>query len=141
MSSTSTIEANSGQPAAEPAAVQRRVWRNLIAVAVGGLILALALAPLRVALGFGLGGALAVFNYWWLSSSLRGVLAMDMSKTPPGTMLKLFLRWIIVAAVAYAANSTGYFDAIGIVTGLTAPAAAIIVEAAYIGFRASNLTN
>ena len=54
---------------------------------------------------------------------------------PPGSRLKLVFRWLVVAGVAYAASQTGYFDAIGIVTGLLAFAGAAIIEAVYLVLR------
>lgn len=125
------------QATSEPEAVRRRVWRNLAAVGVAAVIVALAFAELRFALGVALGSALALFNFWWLQTSLRGVLAAGAGKTPSGTVLKFVFRWIVVALAAYAAYTTGYFDPIGIVLGLTVPAAAVIVEAGYMGFMAS----
>jgi hypothetical protein len=123
------------QAATEPGAVQRRVLRNLIAVGVIAVAVALAFGELRFALGVALGSVLAVFNYWWLQSSLRGVLAAGTSTKPPGTILKFVFRWIVVGVAAYAAYTTGYFDPIGIILGMIIPAAAVIVEAAYLGFR------
>src|SRR5262245_2186945 len=132
------MEANATHSLTEPPAVQRRVWRNLIVVSVAALALSLVVAEWRFAIGIGLGGALALFNYLCLQSSLRCVLAAGTPNTPPGTLLKFVLRWVIVALAGYGAYLTGYFDAAGIVVGLTAPVAAIIVEAAYTGFRTAN---
>jgi mannose/fructose/N-acetylgalactosamine-specific phosphotransferase system component IID len=69
-------------------------------------------------------------NYRWLGSSLRAVLAAGAEKTPPGTILKFVVRWIVIAAAGWAANKTGYFDGVGILAGLFAPALAVIIEAA-----------
>jgi hypothetical protein len=82
-----------------------------------------------------LGGALALLNYKWLHSSLRGVLAAGYEKSPPGTMIKFVVRWLVIAAVAWAANRTGYFDAVAIIAGLFAPAVAVMIEAAYIAYK------
>jgi len=52
-------------------------------------------------------------------------------KAPPGTLIKFVVRWLVIAAVAWAANKTGYFDAVAILRGLFAPAVAVMIEAAY----------
>ncbi|HEU4387322.1 MAG TPA: ATP synthase subunit I [Blastocatellia bacterium] len=124
------------QAASEPAAVQRRVWRNLAIVGVGAVAAAFAFAELRFALGIALGVVLALFNFWWLQTSVLGALTTGTGKTPSGTILKFVVRWIVVGIAAYAAYATGYFDPIGIILGLTIPAAAVIVEAGYMGVRA-----
>jgi len=119
-----------------PDAVERRVWRNIVAVVAVGVVIAAATAGLRFMLGLILGGGLALLNYKWLSSSLRAVLGTANDKAPPGTMIKFVVRWLVIAAVAWAANQTGYFDPIAMIAGLLAPAAAVLIEAAYMGYRA-----
>jgi hypothetical protein len=41
----------------------------------------------------------------------------------------------VIAAVAWAANKTGYFDAVAILAGLFAPAVAVMIEAAYATYK------
>lgn len=86
-------------------------------------------------LGLVLGGALALLNYKWLHSSLQAILATGSEKAPPGTMIKFAVRWLVIAALAWGANKTGYFDAIAILAGLFAPAVAVMIESAYIAYK------
>ena len=123
---------------AAPEAVERRVWRNIFAVIAIAVVIAALVADLKFMLGLVLGGGLALLNYKWLHSSLRTVLATGGQKTPPGTMLKFVVRWLVIAAVAWAANRTGYFDAVAILAGLFAPAAAVMIEAAYVAYKNLN---
>jgi H+/Cl- antiporter ClcA len=104
----------------------------VIAIAV---VIAALTADLQFMLGLVLGGALALLNYKWLHSSLRAVLATGNEKTPPGTMIKFVVRWLVIAVVAWAANKTGYFDPIAILAGLFAPAVAVMIEAAYVAYK------
>lgn len=120
---------------AAPEAVERRVWRNIFAVVAIAVVIAAITADLKFMLGLVLGGGLALLNYKWLHSSLRAVLATGNQKTPPGTMIMFVVRWLVIAAVAWAANKTGYFDAVAILAGLFAPAAAVMIEAAYAAFK------
>ena len=117
-----------------PEAVERRVWRNIFAVVAISVVIAALTADLKFMLGLVLGGGLALLNYKWLHSSLRAVLATGQEKTPPGTMIKFVVRWLVIAAIAWAANMTGYFNAVAILAGLFAPAAAVTIEAAYIAY-------
>jgi hypothetical protein len=118
-----------------PEAVERRVWRNIFAVVAIAVVIAALTADLKFMLGLVLGGALALLNYKWLHSSLRAVLATGNQKTPPGTMIKFVVRWLVIAAVAWAANKTGYFDAVAILAGLFAPAVAVMIDAAYVAYK------
>ncbi|HJZ68318.1 MAG TPA: ATP synthase subunit I [Blastocatellia bacterium] len=125
----------SGSGLGRPEAVERRVWRNILGLVALGTAGAMVLADLRFALGVALGGGLALLNYRWLNSSLKAILEVGSEKTPPGTSIKFIVRWLAIAAVAWAANKTGYFDAIAILAGLFAPAVAIMIEAAYVTIR------
>ena len=120
---------------AAPEAVERRVFRNIFAVIAIAVVIAALTADLQFMLGLVLGGALALLNYKWLHSSLRAVLATGNEKTPPGTMIKFVVRWLVIAVVAWAANKTGYFDAVAILAGLFAPAGAVMIEAAYVAYK------
>ena len=122
-----------------PQAVEDRVLRNIVIAIVLGAIVAALFRGLSLTLGTLLGGALSIVNFKWLAGSLRALFEMNREtgnrKTPPGTMLKLILRWLLIGAVGYGASRTGFFDAAGIVAGLLAPAAAIIVEAGYSTYK------
>lgn len=137
-SQTSENQSNDADPAlmlTAPEAVERRVLRNIIAVVALAVVAASIFADSKFMLGLVLGGALALLNYKWLNSSLRAVLVVGGEKAPPGTLIKFVVRWLVIAAVAWAANRTGYFDPIAILAGLLAPAAAVVIEAAYVGYK------
>ena len=118
-----------------PEAVERRVWRNIFAVVAIAVVIAAILADLKFMLGLVLGGGLALLNYKWLHSSLREALSAGSEKAPRGTLIKFVVRWLVIAAAAWAANKTGYFNPVAILAGLFAPAAAVIVEAAYVAYK------
>ena len=119
----------------DPEAVERRVWRNIFAVVAIAVVIAAIVANLKAMLGLVLGGGLALLNYKWLHSSLRAALATGNEKAPPGTMIKFVVRWLVIAALAWAANKTGYFDPLAILVGLFAPAAAVTIEAGYVAYK------
>jgi len=120
-----------------PEAVERRVWRNIFAVVAIAVVIAAFTADLKFMLGLVLGGGLALLNYKWLHASLRAALAAGSQKAPPGTLIKFVVRWLVIAAVAWAANKTGYFDAVAILAGLFAPAVAVMIEAAYATYKSA----
>jgi hypothetical protein len=116
-------------------AVERRVWRNILGVLAVAILVAAVFAPLPFILGLILGGGLALLNYRWLHSSLRAILGTGSAHAPPGTSMKFIVRWLLIATLGWAANRTGYFDAVGILAGLFAPAAAVMIEAAYMTYK------
>ena len=122
-------------PFADSLAVERRVWRNILAVLACAIIAAAIFADLYFLLGLILGGGLALLNYRWLHSSLRAILGTGSTSAPPGTSMKFIVRWLLIATLGWAANRTGYFDAAGILTGLMTPAAAVMLEAAYVTYK------
>ncbi|MEK6301227.1 MAG: ATP synthase subunit I [Acidobacteriota bacterium] len=122
-------------PFTQPQFVERRVWVNIFAVIIIGVAVSALAADSRFTLGLALGGGLAILNYRWLQSSLRDVLGAGLAKTPPGTILKFVVRWLVVAAIGWAANETGYFEGAGILAGLFTPAIAIMIEAGYVTAR------
>ncbi|HEY7546336.1 MAG TPA: ATP synthase subunit I [Blastocatellia bacterium] len=118
-----------------PSQVERRMWRNIIAVVV---IAAIASAPFvdrRFTLGLLLGGAMALFNFKWLHGSLRSLLEEGERRPPPGTSMKFILRWVIIGLIVYGASRTGYFDPVAIIAGLFAPAFAAMIEAGYVTYK------
>jgi hypothetical protein len=119
----------------DPAAVERRVWRNIFAVIAIAIVAAALLADLSFMLGLLLGGMLALFNYKWLHASLKAALATGTGKAAPATVMKFIFRWIIIGAAAYVASLTGYFNPIAILSGLLAPAVAVMIEAGYVTYK------
>jgi hypothetical protein len=119
----------------EPDAVSRRFWVHLAAVIAAGVILAAVFGTIAFAGSVALGGVLATINHRWLMGSVRGILGTGSTKVPPGTTMMFMFRWLIIAAAGFAAYRIAHVSAAGILTGLLAPAAAAVVEAAYLTFR------
>jgi hypothetical protein len=117
---------------ADPEAASKRFSRDLVISAAGIAVAALVFGNARVAAGVVLGGGLALLNFRWLAGSVRGIMAIGSKRVPPGTAMKIGLRWIVVAAVGYAGYWTGYFSATGIVIGLLAPAPTVLFESLYL---------
>ena len=127
--------ADDADPLTDSQAVERRVWRNILAVLAIAVLVAAVFAEPTFILGLILGGGLALLNYRWLHSSLRAILGTGSTHAPPGTSMKFIVRWLLIATLGWAANRTGYFDAVGILAGLFAPAAAVMIEAAYVTYK------
>jgi hypothetical protein len=116
--------------------VEQRVWRYTVAIIAVSALVALLFASTGFVLGLLLGGFLALLNINWLRTSLKAVLVSGVGKAPAGTTLKFVFRWIVVGAAAYLGVLTGLFEPLGIILGLLAPGAAVIIEAGYVTGKA-----
>ena len=117
----------------DPALTRKRLERITIWVSAGVALLAAAVAGARFGLSVGLGGALGILNMKWISSSLRAILeaASAEGDRPPRSAWKFVLRYVVIAAVVWAAMSTGLFSLPGILLGLCAFVGAAVLEAIY----------
>jgi hypothetical protein len=118
-----------------PELVERRVWRNSFAVIVLGLIIAAVLANRQFTLGLVVGSALSLINYKWLHTSVKDILSETTGKAPPGTAMMFIIRWLVIGLVIYLLNLTGWFDPVGMLAGLFAPALAVMIEAGYVTYK------
>ena len=116
----------------EADAVQRRMWRYIVALLAVGVVSGSIARDLRFVFGFAVGGGLALFNFWWLLTSVRGILAAGSESVSKWTTARFILRWIVIGGVAYGAFLTGLAKPVGLLTGLLAPGVAVMVEAGYL---------
>jgi hypothetical protein len=113
----------------DPRAVERRVFRDtcvavLIAVAASAL-----LAPWRVTTGLLLGGALSLFNMYWLRSSVTAVFESAPDGRPPRMKAARYvLRYVFIVAAVAAANALGLVSLVATLAGMCAVVAALLAE-------------
>ncbi|MFN7928491.1 MAG: ATP synthase subunit I [Blastocatellia bacterium] len=119
--------------APDPVVLERRLRRITVALIVVGVVLAAALAGLKMALGFALGGALSLFNERWLSSSTKAMIEIASATGTPSVprASKFVFRFLIIAMVMMFAMQSGYFHLLGIGLGFTTFVLASMVEAFY----------
>ncbi|HZS45862.1 MAG TPA: hypothetical protein VFC63_12220 [Blastocatellia bacterium] len=100
---------------------ERRLFRYLYAT-VGLTVLIGAIATRNVLLtaAIALGAALGIFNYRWMRSSLLVILGSGSSKPPQGTAFKFIWRYLVIAAIIFAALSIGHLNLAAIIAGLLA---------------------
>ena len=124
------LEYDPRQAAAELAAFERRLRRNmLVAVALAVTVSALC-APWRVTTGLLLGGALALFNYHWLSTSVAAIIGRAARPDEPQSVspARYILRYFIIGLVVGAAALLDLVSLPATIGGLTALVAAIMWE-------------
>lgn len=118
-----------GGPDEDPRAAERRIFRDTCIAACVAVAAGAALAPWRVTAGLLLGGALAVFNHYWLRESVAAVFGA----APPGRRARLgaarfVLRYFVIAAVVFAAVRLGLASLVATLAGMCAVVPALLAE-------------
>src|ERR1051325_8726413 len=87
-------------------------------------------APWRVTSGLILGGALSILNFRWLHSSVAAIFQINLdSARPSAGVSRYVLRYMVVAAVVFAAMSLQIVSLAATLAGLCAFVPALFVEA------------
>lgn len=89
----------------------------------------------RFAVGFLVGGAIAIVNFLSLKRLVIAfadrIIASSGERRSSGLVLRFLLRYGLVAVVAYAIFKSSAMSAYGLLAGLGIPAIAIMIEAGY----------
>ncbi len=121
-----------GDAGEEPRAAERRIFRGTLVAALFAVALSAFLAPWRVTTGLALGGALALFNQYWLRTSVEAVFEGASESRPPRMgAARYVLRYVVVAAVVYAAAASELASLAATLAGMCAVVAGLLAE----GFR------
>jgi ATP synthase I chain len=122
------MEAETGQ-AADLARAEARLPSWMAAVALAGTLAALAVGRGRVAVGFGLGAAVAILNYQWLHQAVVKLLGMGETRVPKRVVLKFAVRYPLAFAGVYLFYRTGWLPFGAVLAGLFVPASGVLIEA------------
>jgi hypothetical protein len=112
-----------------------RIARNMIWIAVLGVLTAWAARGWRWGAGFLLGAAISWLNYWWLK---RLVDSLGGKHRPGGW--RFVVRYILLAAGAYVILRFTPISILAVLLGLFVLIAAVFVEAAFEIFYAGKRT-
>src|SRR5579859_3197641 len=129
-------------PAGEYAPVYRRVFRDIVVLAVLALCAAFYLGGLEAAGGLLLGALVAAINFWWMQRSiiaLTDIYAQELAHSGANTAGKLpisvvpqgirfFLRYLLIGSVAFVMMKGHREAAMAFFGGLALPVAALIFE-------------
>ena len=105
--------------------MRMRVTLDAGLLVVGGALIALFVGGVSALLGVLAGGALALFDFWWLAARLDG-LGAGTSSTAWGAIAGLRLTGVVVAVAALFV--TGWFHPVALVVGLSALPCALVVR-------------
>jgi len=97
----------------------------------------------RPALGFLTGSIIAYLNFHWLKSGVSGladrVTQTGKRQSGKGLIFRFLLRYVLLAAAAYAIITSFPASLRGLFAGLFLPVAAIVCEAVYEAYAALKL--
>jgi hypothetical protein len=102
-----------------------RMRKTMLAIALGGIIVAFAWRGLAWAAGFALGSAVSWLNFRWLKQ-LVYLLGSDRAR--PRTAVRLGLRYLLLGGGAYVILKYSLVSQLAALAGLFVSLAAVIVE-------------
>lgn len=98
---------------------------SALSVAVAAFV-----APWRITTGLLVGGLLALFSHSWLKNSAAAAIRLSTVGGHPQIRLAQFLlRYVVIAAVVFAAHTLDLISLPAVLIGLTSFVVAIFVEA------------
>ncbi len=111
-------------------ALEARIARAMTISVVIAVVIAAFVAPWRVTIGLLLGGALSIFNYRWLHSSVVAIVNLN-ARTSEGRArsLRYLLRYFVVGAVVFAAYQLNLVSLAAALAGICAFVPALMFEA------------
>ena len=112
-----------------------RIVRFMLAAAVAGTAAVAIKAGGKWTLGFVVGCAISFVNFYWLkvivSAMADRITSGGSRETPGGLLLRLVLRYVLIAIILYVIFSVSLASVYGVLAGLALPVAGILCEAAY----------
>ena len=105
--------------------------RNALFYLVGLLVISPLLFGWRFAVGCLVGGGIAILAFQWLKKGSDLILSRKKRASMGWNLFKFALRFLLIAGVLYGSIKSNFFDANGIVLGLSAMVAGVIAEGFY----------
>src|SRR6059058_616390 len=114
----------------DASALEARMLRTMIITIIAAVAIAAAIAPWRITTGLLLGGALSILNYRWLHSSATAIINLNIGlPAPRAHSIRYILRYLIVAAVVFAAYQLNLVSLAATIVGLCSFVPALMLEA------------
>jgi hypothetical protein len=101
----------------------------MTAAAVAATVVILATGRVRFGVGFALGGALAILNYYWLRQAVRALFDVARVGVPRRLILKFVVRYPLAFGGVYLFYRTGWLPFGAVLAGLFVPTAGVLMEA------------
>jgi hypothetical protein len=93
------------------------------------LLVMLVCRQFTIALGFALGAALGILNYYWLRKAVEVLAKAGQSRVPKSVVAKFLIRYPLAFGLVFLFFKTEWLPPMAILAGLFVPVAGVLIEA------------
>jgi hypothetical protein len=93
------------------------------------LIAILLCRQFMMAIGFALGAALGILNYYWLYKAVEVLAKAGQSRVPKSVVAKFLIRYPLAFGLVFFFFKTRWLPPMSILAGLFVPVAGVLIEA------------
>jgi hypothetical protein len=111
------------------ARAEARLPRWMALCGVVALIVMLLYRQVMIAVGFSLGAALGILNYYWLHEAVGALSKAGQSRIPKLLVAKFLIRYPLAFGLAIFFFKTRWLPPMAILAGLFVPVAGLLIEA------------
>jgi len=115
--------------APELARAEARMPRWMMLCGLLAVIVILLYRQLIMALGFALGAALGILNFYWLRKAVEVLAQAGQSRIPKSVVAKFLVRYPLAFGLVLVFFKTRWLPPMAILAGLFVPVAGVLIEA------------
>jgi hypothetical protein len=115
--------------APELARAEARMPRWMMLCGFLALTVILLCRQYKMAVGFGLGAALGILNYYWLHEAVEALVKAGQSRISNWVVAKFLIRYPAAFGLVLVVFKTGWLPPMAILAGLFVPVAGVLIEA------------
>ena len=115
--------------ALELARAEARMSRWMMLCGFLTLLVILVCRQFTIAIGFALGAALGILNYYWLHDAVEALVKAGQSRIPKSVVAKFLIRYPVAFGLVLVFFKTGWLPPMAILGGLFVPVAGVLIEA------------
>jgi len=114
--------------APELARAEARMPRWMLLCGFLALTVILLCRQFTIAIGFALGAALGMLNYYWLHEAVEALAKAGQSRIPKSVVAKFLIRYPLAFGLVLVVFKTGWLPPVAILAGLFVPVAGVLIE-------------
>jgi hypothetical protein len=111
------------------ARAEARLPRWMVLCGVVALLVMLLYRQVMIAVGFSLGAALGILNYYWLHEAVGALSMAGQARIPKLLVAKFLIRYPLAFGVVIFFFKTRWLPPMAILAGLFVPVAGLLIEA------------
>ena len=108
---------------------EARLPRWMVLCGVVALLVMLLYRQVMIAVGFSLGAALGILNYYWLHEAVGALSMAGQARIPKLLVAKFLIRYPLAFGVVIFFFKTRWLPPMAILAGLFVPVAGLLIEA------------